>query len=112
MNETDIVEVYCAPNTVEAYALKNVLEDAGIRTRVVGDMLQAATGDLPLGFDSQPRLWVARSDETRAKQLLDECEQSHQIAQDGVAAATWRCAHCGEEVESDFEVCWNCEQPR
>jgi hypothetical protein len=21
----------------------------------------------------------------------------------------WKCAHCGERVEADFEICWNCQ---
>ena len=24
----------------------------------------------------------------------------------------WTCTHCNEEVESQFEVCWNCQRDR
>lgn len=24
----------------------------------------------------------------------------------------WRCASCGEDVEDDFNVCWNCQRPK
>lgn len=25
---------------------------------------------------------------------------------------TWRCGNCAQEVDDDFEVCWNCEAVR
>ncbi len=24
----------------------------------------------------------------------------------------WRCPSCGEDVEDDFNVCWNCQRPK
>lgn len=112
MDDDAVVEVYNAANAVEAYALKNVLEESGIRTRVVGDMLQTAAGELPVGFRASPRIWVTKGDEARAKEILAACEAHHRgdVAENTVA--TWKCPNCGEEVETDFELCWNCQRPR
>jgi hypothetical protein len=28
------------------------------------------------------------------------------------AGEVWECSNCHEEVTVDFEICWNCQQPR
>lgn len=25
---------------------------------------------------------------------------------------TWNCQNCGEEIEAQFDMCWNCETPK
>ena len=116
MNETDddIVEVYSAADGAEAAFLRDMLEDAGIRTRIVGDSLQSAMGLLPLGAETAPRLWVFRADHDRARELLAEYERVHLAPHpdDDLPEETWVCPSCGEKVEADFELCWNCQTPR
>jgi len=109
--EEDIVEVYSAADITEAYFLRDVLGDAGISTRVVGDSL---TGMLPPGEETAPRLWVLRNDEARAREIVAEYERVHQRPHrdDDRPAETWKCPTCGESVEADFELCWNCQTPR
>lgn len=112
--EEDIVEVYSAADITEAYFLRDVLGDAGIATRVVGDTL---TGMLPPGEETAPRLWVFRKDEARAREIVEEFERVHQRPRldderNPVSAATWTCPTCGEPVDADFELCWNCQTPR
>ena len=55
-----IVELCSAGNVAEAYAIQDLLQDAGIRSRVVGEFLGAAAGALPLGETVSPRIWVLR----------------------------------------------------
>lgn len=107
----DIVEVYSAENLTEAYFLRDLLANAGIEARVVGDTL---TGMLPPGNETAPRVWVFRSDEPRARELLAEYEQVHlrPHPDDDQPAESWRCPNCGEDVESDLDLCWNCQTPR
>ena len=40
MDDSDIVEIYSAANSIEAYAMANALKAAGIKARVVGDILE------------------------------------------------------------------------
>lgn len=116
MSESDdeIVEVYSAADLAEAALLRDLLEDAGIRARIVGDQLQGAVGMLPPGEETAPKLWVFHADEGRARDLLGEYERRHNAPHpdDDTPAATWECPTCGEEVEADFELCWNCQTPR
>lgn len=107
----DIVDIYSAADLTEAYFLRDMLEQAGIATRVVGDTL---TGMLPPGEETAPRLWVFRGDEARARTLLEQFEKQHQRPHpdDDRPAATWQCPTCGEQVDSEFELCWNCQTPR
>jgi len=109
--EEDIVEVYSAADITEAYFLRDVLGDAGISARVVGDSL---TGMLPPGEETAPRLWVFRADEARSREIVKEYERVHRQPHldDDRPAETWKCPTCGELVEADFELCWNCQTPR
>jgi hypothetical protein len=116
MNEADddIVEVYSAADITEAAFLRDLLEEAGIRTRVVGDSLQTAVGLLPPGEETAPRLWVFRADEGKAREMLADYERVHRRPHpdDDPPAESWQCPTCGETVETDFELCWNCQTPR
>lgn len=113
MDETDaeLVEVYSAADIAEAHFLQSMLEDAGIKARVVGDTL---SGMIPPGEETAPRVWVFQPDEAVAKELLAEYERVHRRPHpdDDVPAETWKCPTCGEAVEADFELCWNCQTPR
>ena len=71
---SNIVEIYSAANPIEAYSMVNTLEAAGIKARVVGDILGAAAGGLAIGTPIAPRIWVRKEDEARARELLEEFE--------------------------------------
>lgn len=108
----DIIEVYSAADLTEAYFLRDMLGDAGIEARVVGDRL---TGMLPPGEETAPRLWVFRCDEQRARELLAGYERIHlrpHADDDDRPAQSWVCPTCGEQVEIDLDLCWNCQTPR
>lgn len=106
MRDTSVVEVYSAGSALEAYALKNALETAGVDARVVGDVLQAAAGDLPLGQPITPRIWVRKDDEQQARAIIEGWRE--QRSRPGDEATPWHCSACGEEVSGGFEVCWQC----
>ena len=76
MDNLDIVEIYSAANPIEAHALANALEAAGIKAEVVGDYL--GVGSLPLDrINANPKIWVRKEDETRARELLKEFKAEH-----------------------------------
>ena len=112
MQDDDIVEVYAAGELGQAYFLRDMLANAGIEARVVGDSISTGLGLPPVG-ESAPCLWVRRSDEAEARQLLAEWEKVQARPHpDDEPRPAWKCPSCGELVEADFDVCWNCQNPR
>jgi hypothetical protein len=64
--------VYEARDGLEAHMVAGLLEQAGLLAQVNGDMLQGGVGELPaLGLAS---VWVADSDEDRARELIEDFE--------------------------------------
>ena len=70
-----LVEVYRARDAVHANLLKARLEDAGIPTRIQGEMLQGIVGAVPMGWSSSPQLLVREADASRARNLLADIER-------------------------------------
>jgi hypothetical protein len=79
MDDSNIVEIYSAANSFEAYAMANALKAAGVKARVVGDVLDAAVGGLAFGMSNAPRVWVLKEDESRARELLKEWKAETKI---------------------------------
>ncbi len=100
--------LYQARDRIEAQLLRDFLDRHSIETLVFGDYLSGAVGELPA--DIYPTLWLINdADLERARALLmrfqSETGSRH-------AAAPWACPVCGEEVQGDFDLCWNCGQGR
>ncbi len=72
MDDSNIVEIYSAANSIDAYAMANALKAAGIKARVVGDYLGMGSGGLPLGQSTAPKVWVHKEEEAQARELLKE----------------------------------------
>jgi hypothetical protein len=69
MNDSKIVEIYSAANSFEAYAMTNALKAAGIKARVVGDLLGVGSEAYPIQ-PIGPRVWVLQEEEAQARELL------------------------------------------
>ena len=86
--------------------LKDYLEEQNIATVMLGDFLSGGAGELPANIF--PALWLVKDEQlTRAKWLIDEFMQKKIESKSG----TWRCPSCGESVDAEFEICWNCSTP-
>ena len=111
MHEDEIVQVYSAADASQAHFLCNMLADAGIEARIVGEV--ASTLGIPAGDEAAPCLWVHRRDEKTARQLLTKWEHIHAKPHpEKESRPQWRCAACGAKVDDNFELCWNCQNPR
>ena len=65
---------YNASNSIEAYLIKNLLEQQEISAYVFGDYLQGGVGEIPaIGLVT---VNVSDSDFTRAKEIVDEWDAS------------------------------------
>ncbi len=91
------VVVYRAASAQQAYLLKSLLEEQGIETFVVNDMLQAAGGDLPLGWVSLPQLLVGEHDVEKALQAIGNFEAT--IAHSDSTSATQKSAELGHQYD-------------
>lgn len=94
-------KLYTAESLIEVAHLKNILENAGIQCQLKNDRLMGALGEIPF-LECWPQIWVNDSDLSRARAILDE------VLAPAPEAPSWRCPSCGEDVEGQFEVCWNC----
>lgn len=111
MDDDAVVEVYWAADAPQAHLVKTVLERAGIEVHVVGEMLQQAVGELPMGPATSPRVWVPKEDEARARAVIAEWEK--QGSEDRTEPqAPWTCPGCGEQVDGNFDICWKCQAPK
>jgi len=87
---------------VLAGMFRELLQGEGVACLLRNDQLCAGLGEIPF-TECYPELWVV-DDELfpRAKSLL---AQFMAREADG---ANWICPACGEEVEGQFNSCWNC----
>ncbi len=99
-------QVYITPNSFEAHIVEHQLDCYEIPCEIWGEFLWGARGELPL-LDTWPTIWIYRA---------EDLEQAHQIVAahhaqepDGEpVAAPWLCPGCGETLDAQFDVCWQC----
>jgi hypothetical protein len=101
--------LYTARDRIEAQLIHDHLDRHLIRNTILGDFLAGAIGELPA--DLSPSVWLLDDDDLgRARGILDQfLAASAARPGDG---APWRCPACGEMVEADFDLCWNCARAR
>ena len=102
------MRVYSSPVLANVAVLKDVLETHGIGSEIRGEYRgSVGAGFIPAG-ESWPELWVL--DESK----VEEAEQVIQKALESSEGATaaWTCPKCHEEVEGQFDECWNCGKLR
>jgi membrane protease subunit (stomatin/prohibitin family) len=97
-----LVCVHRVPNPIEANILRGLLEQAGLAVTRYGEALSGAYSGVPKVADV--RIMVPESDRERAQAVIDDYQQ--RPADD--EGEPWRCARCGEENDSGFEICWSC----
>ena len=73
--EGDICEVYVAESSMEAHAVRNVLDSEGVHAQVVGDVLESVHGGIPLGAATSPRIVVGQCDMIRAREVISLWKQ-------------------------------------
>ena len=108
-------KVFTGKDSMEVHFVRNLLEAQGLRVQVLGEMLGAARGELPLTEETRPGIWVNSEDVERAMAVVDEFDKRDRDDEksDGLSQSeTWTCSGCGEVVEEQFSTCWKCQKPR
>jgi hypothetical protein len=93
--------LYQASDRIEAQHLVDFLADHDVPAIVLGDYLSGAAGDLPVNIF--PGVWLLRD-----THWAYACHLLAEFRAPAATAPSWPCAQCGEVVEGEFDVCWNC----
>lgn len=120
---SELREVYRAKNPLQGGLVIAMLEQNQITARMDGAILSSAGGEIPLGWSTAPKVMVLSEDLERARKIVAEWEAvrvAKAMAEESSAAdsaeakvqAMWSCPNCEEEVEYEFEMCWNCQYNR
>ena len=90
-------------NQVEGDLALGRLVDLGVTAVLATDNC----GGMRPHFDLQAgvRLLVADEDLEKSREILAE-------ADDTTGLVAWICPACGEDVEGNFDTCWNCGRAR
>jgi rubrerythrin len=110
--------IYIAATIEQAHMLKNALTKQGIFAYVSNESLQMATGDLPMGLPTAPRVVVDAHDADEARRIALEFDQAWQQAgspseeldeleeeADREAFAWPECPHCRRPRQTSCPVC-------
>ncbi len=107
--QPDLIEIYRAQNLSEAHLIRMALEDAGIRVRIEGELLQGLVGSLPLGWNSAPRVMVEESQAAVAREIIQRIEIRNRTgADDDELDDVVRCLACGQVIEESEVKCSSC----
>jgi len=85
----------------------NLLEQAGIACHLSGRYLQGAAGDIPVD-QCGPDLWIENErDRDLAMRIIDG-----RAGGPAGPRVNWHCDDCGEWLEPQFSICWQCGAAR
>ena len=70
-----MIKIYEARDSLEAHFLRNLLESAEIRAKVLGETLGAARGELPMTSETLPSVWINPDDLGKAQGIVEEYER-------------------------------------
>ena len=105
-------KVFTDPGVPACDMIRSVLEGHGIRAVLKNEHGSATVGGDPVPFMpalafAWPEVWVADEAWEQAIAIVDEAIQAGPPS-----LAPWACPRCGETVDSELAVCWNCETPK
>jgi len=96
-------KIYTCENNLSMNHIKNVLENNGIGCLIRNESLGSTAGELP-PIVAWPELWLKDlSQESAALKLIHEITTGPPEVN-----VDWECEQCGEQIEGQFQLCWNC----
>ena len=99
--------IYSEPSPIFIHQIKDLLEKKGIQAIVKNEMLSGGIGELP-PTEVWPELWVVNNEDKSPAKRIVECFLNSIKSE----PEDWVCSHCGEKIEGQFNICWNCGKER
>jgi hypothetical protein len=107
-----VKKVYMAEDPIEAQMVVDLLQAEGIAAMIQGEHIFAVRGALPISY---PTVWVLdEADYDRARALALEYDRRRYTEGESEAPRPepWTCPQCGERIEGQFGLCWQCGAER
>ena len=95
--------VYRAENSYEANFIKGILKVYSIESKLLGDNLSIAVGELPIDA-MQVDILVENTNLVKTKKILQDYKNNLTDKK----LKDRNCINCNEIIPSSFENCWNC----
>ena len=95
--------IYRAENSYEANFIKGLLKEYSIDSKLLGDNLSIAIGELPIDV-MQVDILVENTNLVQSKKILRDYKKN--LANKNLYDRN--CKNCDELIPSSFESCWNC----
>lgn len=102
-----MIKLWSTPHAATANLAKTYLESHGIDVVLTGEHLAQAMGEIPF-TQAWVELWV--TDERQVDEALALLEAMDEDVDE--FPADWQCPQCGEQVEGQFTLCWQCGNDR
>jgi hypothetical protein len=98
-----VKSVYSTQDVLIIGHLRNLLVNEGIQCDVRTPFLAAAKGDIPV-TDCWSQLWILDDEDLeKATEVIETA-----LGPGAEPGTPWACSKCGESVEGQFDVCWQC----
>ena len=99
-----MIKLARAPSLLLAQHWVNLLEQARIPCELHNQYLQGALGDIPVD-QCGPEVWIERE---------RDLPEARALIEGGAPAGSlpWFCPECGERLEPQFTVCWQCGESK
>jgi len=97
-----LILIYQAENQIDAQLALDCLHAHGFEATIKGGYLSGAVGELPAA--GLVTVWLLDASlEDAAKKIIMQYESRKQFE-----PQARECDSCGETIDGNFEVCWNC----
>ena len=100
-----MIKVFTSSNMMEVEVVRGELESRGVTTMINNEFIRGQSNMVGFG-EIWPTLWVVNEAEAPAARRIIASRN------EALANADWICPECGEEVEGQFDSCWNCGHAR
>lgn len=100
-------KVYSSENAPLVGYLKSILDSCNIHCLIKNEHLGGGAGQLP-PIECWPELWITEdADFQYAERIITST-----LAEPETQTNGWSCLGCGEFIEGQFAVCWQCGENR
>jgi hypothetical protein len=105
--KANVKRVFSGQDVLVVASIRNVLLNAGIESEVRTPFLAAALGDIPFS-ECWSEVWIANDEDSERAEAVIRAVSGASVE----TREEWKCSTCSEEIEGQFETCWQCGAAR